>query len=277
MAARARSAARCSAASSSTRPGSAGAGASTSACRSPPLALIAAPEDPAPARRASGAPSRSTTWGATLITARRRVLLIWVSFAGNHFAWISWQTAVDGGRRAAAARPLAILGRVNGPPSRSIPLSCSATAPSRSPIVGQPRGRHGACSAPRSSSASTSRSAAARAPRMSGLLTIPMMAGVLLSSTVVGPDHHPHRADASATCVAGSADPGRAGSPCWAPSTTTPRSCARRRHVHACGPGVGMTMQNLVLAVQNTVAAQGARRGQLDASRSSAASAAPSA
>ena len=33
-------------------------------------------------------------WGATLITAAVSLLLIWVSLAGDQFAWVSWQTAV---------------------------------------------------------------------------------------------------------------------------------------------------------------------------------------
>src|SRR5690606_38666473 len=38
-------------------------------------------------------------WGATLIAAGVSVLLIWVTFVDNEFAWLSWQTAamVGGG------------------------------------------------------------------------------------------------------------------------------------------------------------------------------------
>ncbi|MEV4573604.1 hypothetical protein AB0K16_10090 [Nonomuraea jabiensis] len=52
-------------------------------------------------------------WSATFIAADVSVLLIWVTFVGNEFDWLSWQTAAIGGRRRAPARP-GHLGRVPG-------------------------------------------------------------------------------------------------------------------------------------------------------------------
>ena len=90
-------------------------------------------------------------------------------------------------------------------------------------------------------------------PTEAGLLTIPMMAGVLVSSTVAGrlitrtgQDQAVHRRRHD-----------RPGRRVRRARHHRPRHAAGVRRRGACSSsasGVGMTMQNLVLAVQNTVA-----------------------
>ena len=89
-------------------------------------------------------------------------------------------------------------------------------------------------------------------PTEAGLLTIPMMVGVLVSSTVSGRlismtgKIKPYIVAGSIVLVGGFADACR-------PSTTRPRCSCVGVGMLLVGIGVGMTMQNLVLAVQNTV------------------------
>lgn len=107
-------------------------------------------------------PAKIDWWGATLITAAVSLLLIWVTLAGDRYAWISWQTAVMvAGAVLLGALAIRVEQRAAEPMIpprlfRSRTISWRWSPASRSAW---------ACSAPRSSSASTSRSAVARARR----------------------------------------------------------------------------------------------------------------
>ena len=95
-------------------------------------------------------------WGAILITAAVSLLLIWVSFAGDKYDWMSWQTAaMVGGALVLGALfdPGRDPGRRADHPAAAVPQPHHHPGRRR-----QPRRRRRACSAPRSSSASTSSS-----------------------------------------------------------------------------------------------------------------------
>ena len=100
-------------------------------------------------------------WGATLITAGVSLLLIWVSFVDDAFAWASWQTAaMAGGSILLLGLALWVESRVAEP---IVPLRIirNAPPPSRSSAASPPAPP---CTARPSSSPSTSRSAAATPP-----------------------------------------------------------------------------------------------------------------
>ncbi|WP_090766344.1 MDR family MFS transporter [Nonomuraea maritima] len=186
--------------------------------------------------------------GATLIAAGVSVLLIWVTFVGDTFAWLSWQTA------AMALGGLALLGvatwvetKVAEPvvPLHVIRRRTPALAILASLAVGMAMfggvvflGQY-------------FQIGRGYSPTEAGLLTIPMMFGVLVSSTVSGRmvsksgNVKPYIVAGSAVLTAGflllsTADH----------QTSLVLVCAAMVLV---GAGVGMSMQNLVLAVQNTV------------------------
>ncbi|MEU4157335.1 MDR family MFS transporter [Actinoplanes sp. NPDC026670] len=188
-------------------------------------------------------------WGAALITGGVSLLLIWVSFVGDAFAWGSWQTA------AMVSGTLVLLGlavvveqRVPEPvvPPRILRSRTTALA-----ILG-------------SLAAGTAMYGAAvflsqyfqvtrgHTPTEAGLLTIPMMAGILVSSLVAGRmisrsgRLKPYLITGATSLTAGFAILGLLDA-----GTPLPLIGAAMILI---GAGVGMTMQNFVLVVQNTVA-----------------------
>ncbi|MDZ5442519.1 MDR family MFS transporter [Micromonospora sp. 4G57] len=187
-------------------------------------------------------------WGATLITAAVSLLLVWVSLAGDKYDWISWQTGV----MVVGALLLGVLAvRVENrasepmiPPrlfrNRTITLAVVASI-----AVGV--GMFGA-SVFLGQYFQISRG---ESPTMSGLMTLPMIGGLLVSSTLVGRiitntgRWKRYLVAGSALLTAGFALMGtlRYDTPYWHLSI----------YMALIGIGVGMTMQNLVLAVQNTV------------------------
>ena len=121
--------------------------------------------------------------GAALIAAGVSVLLIWVSFVGNSFDWLSWQT----GRWSAAGwccSAIAVLveSRVREPvvPLKIVVQRTPALAIIASLAVGMAM-FGGAVFLGQYFQIGRGYS-----PTEAGLLTIPMMAGVLVSSTVSG-------------------------------------------------------------------------------------------
>nr|WP_211247707.1 MDR family MFS transporter [Cryptosporangium arvum] len=186
--------------------------------------------------------------GATLVTAAVSLLLIWVSLAGSQFDWVSWQSAVmvPGAlvlgalfvwAESRAAEPIIPLGLFR---NRTVLLATVASL-----FVGV--GLFGA-------SVFLSQYfqiARGESPTASGLLTLPMIGGLFLSSTISG-------RIITATgrwkrfLVAGAflitvgfalLGTARADTPYWHLAI----------FMAVIGTGLGMTMQNLVLAVQNTV------------------------
>jgi MFS family permease len=187
--------------------------------------------------------------GATLIAAGVSVLLIWVSFVDNSFAWLSWQTvAMVASALVLLALAVRVESRVAEPvvPLKIIRERTTALAILASLAVGMAM-FGGAVFLGQYFQIGRGYS-----PTEAGLLTVPMMAGVLGSSIVVGRlitatgRIKPYIVVGSIVLVAG-----------FGMLATidhqTPLAFVGGA-MFIVGLGVGMTMQNLVLAVQNTVA-----------------------
>ncbi|SMC77303.1 drug resistance transporter, EmrB/QacA subfamily [Lentzea albidocapillata] len=121
--------------------------------------------------------------GAALIAAGVSVLLIWVSFVGNSFDWISWQTgAMAGGGLVLLGAAIAVELRVEQPvvPLHIVVQRTPALAIIASLSVGMAM-FGGAVFLGQYFQIGRGYS-----PTEAGLLTIPLMAGVLVSSTISG-------------------------------------------------------------------------------------------
>ena len=191
----------------------------------------------------------SIDWlGATLISAAVSVLLIWVTFAGNQFDWLSWQSAVmAGGGLVALLLTILVESRVREPiiPLPIVRDRTTALAIVASIAVGV--GMFGASVF----FGQYFQIARGWSPTKAGLATIPMIGALLISSTVSGQiitrtgRWKRFLVLGTVLLVAGMALLG----------TIDHRT---NYELMACymallGLGVGMSMQNLVLAVQNTV------------------------
>ncbi|MEU5673063.1 MFS transporter, partial [Micromonospora sp. NPDC047753] len=122
-------------------------------------------------------------WGATLITAAVSLLLIWVSLAGDQFAWASWQTAaMVVGALVLGALAIRVETRAAEPmiPPRLFRNRTITLAVVASIAVGV--GMFGA-SIFLGQYFQISRG---QSPTMSGLMTLPMILGLLVASTVIG-------------------------------------------------------------------------------------------
>jgi MFS family permease len=186
--------------------------------------------------------------GATLIAAGVSVLLIWVTFVGNSFAWLSWQTAaMAGGGVAVLVLATLVEARVSQPvvPLKVISRRTPALAIVASLAVGMAMfggavflGQY-------------FQIGRGYTPTEAGLLTIPLMAGVLLSSTISGRmisrsgRVKPYIVTGSLVLTAGFLVMGTMDH-----DTSLLVIGAGMLMV---GTGVGLSMQNLVLAIQNTV------------------------
>jgi EmrB/QacA subfamily drug resistance transporter len=187
--------------------------------------------------------------GATLIAVGVSVLLIWVSFVDNTFAWLSWQTAaMVGGGVAILAVAVFIESRVREPivPLKIIVQRQPALAIVASVAIGLAM-YGGAVFLGQYFQVGRGYT-----PTQAGLLTIPLMAGVLVSSTVSGRMISrsgvvkPYIVAGTVVLALGFLGLGLVDhdTPLWMVGVA----------MAVAGVGVGMTMQNLVLAVQNGVA-----------------------
>jgi len=187
--------------------------------------------------------------GASLIALGVSTLLIWVSFVDSSFAWLSWQTyAMVGAGVAILALAVRVETRVAEPvvPIQIVKQRTTALSIIASLAVGMAMfggsvflGQY-------------FQIGRGYSPTEAGLLTIPMMAGVLLSSTIAGRlisisgRIKPYLVAGTLILVAGFA-----GLSMLDHDTSLWYVGGAMALV---GIGVGMTMQNLVLSVQNTVA-----------------------
>jgi EmrB/QacA subfamily drug resistance transporter len=189
--------------------------------------------------------------GATLVAAAVSLLLIWVSFAGDKYHWISWQTGVMvGGSLVLGALFLLVEKRASEPivplhlfRSRTISLAVASSL-----LIGV------AMYSGTTFLSQFFQLARDDSPTMAGLMTLPMILGLAVVSMVSGRIiTRTGRWKAilvlgGVLTVAGVALLGtaRAHSDYWLLAL----------YMFLVGSGLGMTMQNLVLSVQNQVRPQ---------------------
>jgi EmrB/QacA subfamily drug resistance transporter len=186
--------------------------------------------------------------GATLISVAVSDLLIWVTFAGTNFDWLSWPSALMAGvGLVALLLTILVESRAAEPiiPLQIIREHTTALAIVASIAVGV--GMFGASVF----FGQYFQIARGWSPTKAGLATIPMIAALLVSSTVVGQlitrfgKWKRYLVAGTVLLVAGMGLLGTIDH-----RTSYPLMAG---YMALLGLGVGMTMQNLVLAVQNTV------------------------
>ncbi|MCW2577749.1 MAG: EmrB/QacA family drug resistance transporter [Modestobacter sp.] len=187
--------------------------------------------------------------GAALIAAGVSLLLIWISFVDSSFAWVSWQSgAMLGGALVLLALAVRVESRAAEPivPLAIVRERTTALAILGSLAVGMAM-FGGAVFLGQYFQIGRGYS-----PTEAGLLTIPMMAGVLASSIIAGRlitrtgKIKPFIVLGAVVLVVG-----------FALLSTIDHQTSLvfvGVGMFTVGVGVGMVMQNLVLAVQNTVA-----------------------
>ncbi|MFJ4836962.1 MDR family MFS transporter [Streptomyces sp. NPDC088746] len=186
--------------------------------------------------------------GATLIAAGVSLLLLWVTFVDNNFAWVSWQTGVMvGASILILAAAVLVEARVKEPvvPLHVVRRRDPALAIIASLSVGMAM-FGGAVFLGQYFQIGRGNS-----PTEAGLLTIPLMLGVLISSTVAGRlvsktgKVKPYIITGVVVLTLG-----------FLGLSTIDHETSLvivSLGMLAVGIGVGMSMQNLVLVVQNTV------------------------
>jgi EmrB/QacA subfamily drug resistance transporter len=186
--------------------------------------------------------------GMLLISAGVSLLLIWVSFAGNQFAWASWQTAAMVlGSVALLVVAVAVERRAREPlvplelfRNRTVVLAVIASAAVGVAMFGTSVFL-----------AQYMQIARGYSPTASGLLTIPMVLGVMVSSTVFG--QVISRTGRYKKIMLVGALLMTAGLALMGTLDETTNLVELGVFMAAVGLGVGMVMQNVVLVVQNAV------------------------
>ena len=189
-------------------------------------------------------------WGATLITAAVSLLLVWITLAGDKYDWISWTSgAMVAGAALLGALAVRVEKRAADPmiPPRLFRNRTITLAVIASIAVGV--GMFGA-SVFLGQYFQISRGAS---PTMSGLMTLPMIGGLLVSSTVAGQLITKY-GRWKMFLVAGAAvmTVGMLLLSTIDANTSVPMLSV---YMAVLGVGVGMLLQNLVLAAQNDVPA----------------------
>lgn len=186
--------------------------------------------------------------GATLLSVSIATLLLWITFAGTSFDWASWQTAaMVGGSLVTLAAAIWVESRASEPiiplhlfRNRTLVLSVVASIAVGVALFG--------------TSVFLSQYmqlARGKTPTQSGLLTIPMIVGLLVSSTISGQiisrtgRYKKFMVSGAVLLTTGLALMGTI----HFDTSFTLVSL----YLVVIGAGVGMLMQNLVLAVQNTL------------------------
>nr|WP_240483307.1 MDR family MFS transporter [Streptomyces pathocidini] len=186
--------------------------------------------------------------GAFLVSAAVSLLLIWVTLAGDAYAWLSWQTyAMVGGSLVLALIFVLVESKASEPiiPLRLFRNRTIALASLASMFVGI------AMFGATVFLSQYFQLARDKSPTMSGVLTIPMIAGLFVSSTVSGQvitrtgrwKGWLVAGGALLTAGLGLLGTMRYDTPYWHLAV----------FMAVLGLGIGMMMQNLVLATQNQV------------------------
>ena len=186
--------------------------------------------------------------GCVLVTVAVSVLLIWVSFAGNEFSWNSWQTYVMvGGAALTSVAFVFVESKAHDPiiPLRILTMRTTALACVASVAVGV--GMFGASVF----LGQYFQLARGYSPTAAGLMTVPMMAGVMISSLFIG--RLVTRTGVWKPFVLIGAVTLAAGFLLMSTVDQTTSLVLLGVYMTIVGLGVGMTMQNLVLAVQNSI------------------------
>ncbi|MEV7178450.1 MDR family MFS transporter [Kitasatospora sp. NPDC093679] len=186
--------------------------------------------------------------GALLVTAAASLLMIWVSLAGKNYDWVSWQSAAMLAGTAVLAVLFVAAERRAAEPviplhlfrHRTVTLSAVASV-----LVGV--GMYGATTF----LSQYFQLAKEKSPTAAGLLTLPMILGLAVSSTVAGKlitRYGRWKGYLVAGTLLLAVGFGLLGT---ARADTAYGPLAL--YMAVAGLGLGLTMQNLVLAVQNTV------------------------
>ncbi len=186
--------------------------------------------------------------GATLIAGGVSSLLIWVSLAGQQYDWLSWQTAVlVTGGIVLGASALYVERRVKEPlvPLRLFSERTVVLAVIASVAVGI------AMFGTTIFLTQYMQIARGQTPTVSGLLTIPMVVGLFLSSTIIGRVIS-HTGFYKRWMLLGTGLL-TVGLTLMGTMDETTNMGEVGVFMLIVGSGVGMVMQNLVLVVQNTV------------------------
>jgi MFS family permease len=195
------------------------------------------------------AASTKVDWlGATLVTAAVSSLLIWISFVDHNFSYGSWQTAALLGFTALttglfiwveskATNPVIPLGIIRKP-TTALAITASIAVGigmfGASVFLGQ-----------------YYQLARGYSPTAAGLMMVPMMAGVMTSSVVIG--RWVSRIGVWKPFVVVGAAILAVGFGAMSTINFTTPLWLIALYGAVAGLGLGMTMQNLVLAVQNSV------------------------
>ena len=186
--------------------------------------------------------------GALLLAVTASLPMIWVTFAGNDFAWWSWQTAAFLG--ATAVLLVVTVGWELRTPEPLVPLRLLANRTAILVIIASIAvgiGMYGGTTF----LGQYFQLARGYTPTHAGLMTVPLMAAMLASSTICGQivsrtgRWKPFLVGGGLLLTAGLALLGTIdhGTPTWRLGI----------FMALMGLGLGAMMQNLVLAVQNTV------------------------
>ncbi|MFD1505584.1 MFS transporter [Georgenia yuyongxinii] len=197
----------------------------------------------------TGRPGAKVDWaGAALIILSASLLLMWVSFANHEFAWVSWQSgAMVGGALVAAVAFVLVERRASEP---VVPLSILTNRTTSLAIL--------ASLAVGTALFGTNiflgqyfQIGRGFTPTVAGMLGLPLVLGLLVSSTVAGRlvtasgTWKKYTVTGMALLAVGMVLMGTAGA--------TTSLALISLYLLIAGVGLGASMQNLVLAVQNTV------------------------
>ncbi|MBV2356879.1 MFS transporter [Streptomyces sp. J2-1] len=187
--------------------------------------------------------------GAFLISAAVSLLLVWVTFAGDKYDWVSWQTyAMVGGSVLLGALFVLVEAKASEPiiPLRLFRNRTITLASMASLFVGV------AMFAGTVFFSQYFQLARDKSPTMSGVMTIPMIGGLFVSSTVSG-QFITRTGRWKAWLVSGGVLVS-AGLLLLGGIRYDTEYWKMAVYMAALGLGIGMMMQNLVLATQNQVA-----------------------